>query len=425
MDRSDSGINKYQYDAISQLTKAELPWGDTQEYTYDQVGNRLEMKDKRGIQWYKYDYGDQLLEIESTFNPEGNDMNLALQAKVSVSDEAPPRFKTTFTYDEAGNQVSKTGPGKQTSLYSYDSLNRMVGMDAPGLTPQANTFDTQDRRIGIAGGESEGKTFLRGACGSAILNEVSSKGKATDRYIVLPDGRLVGRVENTGNKVSFYHFDALGNTIATSDKAGNITSTQVYEPFGASRSTPPFKDMFGFVGEHGVESADGELMRMGARFYNEIIGAFISRDYLLLSSLSNTWVYVYSQNSPISSSDPFGLETPRYPSVGECAKQVIDVGLKNAVSAYGSRSSSFGELKNNHISPDTDSGNAILHCTWSCKMAKTIGPEAAKKVGDNHEKLGDNSSKDLSNNSKGIELAGKVNSPADCFNACSKASLTQ
>ena len=313
MDRSDSGINRYQYDAISQLTKAELPWGDTQEYTYDPVGNRLEMKDRRGIQWYKYDDGDELLEVESTFNPEGNDMNLALRAKATVSDEAQARYKTVFTYDEAGNQVSKVGPGKLKSTYSFDSLNRMVGMDAPGSVPQINTFDSQDRRIGISGGESEGKTFLRGACGSSILNEVSAKGKITDRYLVMPNGRMVGRVETSGNKVSFYHFDALGNTIAVSDNSGKIVSTQVYEPFGASRSTPPTKDMFGFVGEHGVESADGELMRMGAREYDSGTGRFISVDMLrkygvsMVGGNKRLHLYGYASNNPVGVIDPFGL----------------------------------------------------------------------------------------------------------------------
>ena len=318
MDRSDSGINRYQYDAISQLTKAELPWGDTQEYTYDPVGNRLEMKDKRGVQWYKYDDGDELLEIESTFNPEGNDMNLALQAKVGLSDEAQARYKTVFTYDAAGNQVTKTGPGKKSSQYAFDSLNRMVGMDAPGSSPQVNTFDSQDRRIGISSGESEGKTFLRGACGSAILNEVSANGKVTDRYLVMPNGRVVGHVENTGNKVSFYHFDALGNTVAVSDGSGNILSTQVYEPFGASRSTPPSKDMFGFVGEHGVETADGELMRMGAREYSSGTGRFISRDPLIMLR-SN--IYGYASNNPIMAIDPRGLyDSSRSQQIGEACK---------------------------------------------------------------------------------------------------------
>jgi len=237
-------------------------------------------------------------------------MNL-VQAKATLSDENPAHYKTTFAYDAAGNQVSKTGPGKITSRYTFDSLNRMVGMDAPGSMPQVNTFDSQDRRIGIASGEAEGKTFLRGACGSAILNEVSSKGKITDRYIVLPDGRLVGRVETSGNKVSFYHFDALGNTIAVSDKAGKITSTQVYEPFGASRSTPPTKGMFGFVGEHGVETTDGELMRMGARFYITGAGRFISVDpirsigFMARRSFS---IYTYASNNPLLFIDSFGLD---------------------------------------------------------------------------------------------------------------------
>ena len=77
-----------------------------------------------------------MLEVESTFNPEGNDMNLALQAKAGVSDETAARYKTVFGYDAAGNQVTKMGPGKIASKYSFDSLNRMVAWMLRGRFPR-------------------------------------------------------------------------------------------------------------------------------------------------------------------------------------------------------------------------------------------------------------------------------------------------
>jgi len=73
MDRTDDGISQYQYDEISQLVKAELADGDVQTYTFDPVGNRLSLTDRRGVQAYSYDAADQLKQIESTFNPQEPD----------------------------------------------------------------------------------------------------------------------------------------------------------------------------------------------------------------------------------------------------------------------------------------------------------------------------------------------------------------
>jgi len=69
MDRTDDGVSRYQYDEISQLVKAELADGDLQVYTFDPVGNRMTLTDRRGVQAYSYDDADQLQQIESTFNP--------------------------------------------------------------------------------------------------------------------------------------------------------------------------------------------------------------------------------------------------------------------------------------------------------------------------------------------------------------------
>ena len=121
-------------------------------------------------------------------------------------------------------------------------------------------------------------------------------------------------METSANRVSWYHFDALGNVIATSDTSGKIVSTQVYEPFGASRSFPSTKGMYGFIGEHGVESSGGELTHMGAREYDSATGRFMSKDPLVIIG-SNP--YSYASNNPVMANDPLGLATNYDPNKGK------------------------------------------------------------------------------------------------------------
>jgi len=307
MDRSDVGISKYTYDETNQLVKAELPWNDMQEYKYDPVGNRLELSDWRGTQWYKYDVADQLLEIESTFNPEKPEFPGNLTASASASDASNPvRFKTAFSYDQNGNEITKTGPGNKTRKLAFDTLNRLTRIESPGSVSRAYGFDPSDERISIDGGESS--RFLRVGTGRGILAELDKQGKIKRRYLMTPGGQLLARVDTSDNKPSWHHFDALGSTVAMTDGKGKTSANIAYDPFGAPRSRPETNERFLFVGQEWVEQDVSGLMHMGAREYSEN-GRFITKDPLGVSwplSISGE-LYIYAWNNPGNLNDPEGL----------------------------------------------------------------------------------------------------------------------
>jgi len=141
------------------------------------------------------------------------------------------------------------------------------------------------------------------------------KGKIIRRYFALPDGRMVGHMDSSANKVSFHHFDALGSSIATTEKYGKLISTNIYEPFGGSVSKPQTGGLFGFVGEYGVESCTEETIRMGARYYDSQTGRFITRDLFILFGLLLR-PYSYVDNNPLIYFDPLGFFT--YKKGGQC-----------------------------------------------------------------------------------------------------------
>ena len=101
-----------------------------QAFTYDAVGNRLTMTrtDKEGtyITFYTYNEENQLL-------------------KKRVYQQTPPglkiRYEVIYTYDEAGNQTSKTRNGIITT-YRWDYENRLISVsNLQGTTTFTYTGD--------------------------------------------------------------------------------------------------------------------------------------------------------------------------------------------------------------------------------------------------------------------------------------------
>ena len=313
MERSDLGPSTFTYDEISQLLTAKLPDGDLQTYTFDPVGNRLSLQDHRGTQRYRYDAADQLLDVESDFNPEGPASPGLVFAGPGAPDPSTQVFKTLYGFDQAGNEVSKVGPGKRPTSYGFDALERLSSVNSPGSVPERYLYDPEGRRCAILQGQKAVKTrFLREGRGRPVLLELDGSGKPTTRYVVLPTGQLLARVGPVDLKPVFYHFDALGSTIALSDSSGRVLTRFSYDPYGSRRPVPATDESFCFVGHEGV-SADGSgLLEMGERFYDCGAGRFLSREGLAMRGIRR-WEghgldnpYAYGATNPLRFIDPTG-----------------------------------------------------------------------------------------------------------------------
>jgi RHS repeat-associated protein len=314
MDRSDVGLSRYTYDEISQLLTAALPDGDFQTYRFDAVGNRLSLEDSRGLQAYEYDEADELLEVESDFNPEQPSMIGPLMTRLGASDASKPLFRTTYGWDADGNQVSKNGPGNKTSRYTFDSLDRLTAISAPGSEPEKYLYNADRQRIATVRGKDSSGTvsvaerFLHLGRGRQVLGDLDGNGRLTKRYILLPSGQLLAHVDTSANRPAFYHFDALGSTVVMSDSANRITAKFVYDPYGARRSTPEAEERYGVVGFEGVEESSSGIVVMGVRAYDYVLGRFTSKDPLgLPESLFARSSYAYARNNPVLYRDPEGL----------------------------------------------------------------------------------------------------------------------
>jgi RHS repeat-associated protein len=116
---------------------------------------------------------------------------------------------------------------------------------------------------------------------------------------------LVAKMTPSGNKY-FYHFDGIGNTIAMTDSNGNMVNKYAYDEFGnLLNAVEGISDPFLYVGQYGVMDEDNGLLFMRARYYDPVVGRFISKDPI--GYLGGINLYAYAGNNPIKNIDPLGL----------------------------------------------------------------------------------------------------------------------
>lgn len=108
------------------------------------------------------------------------------------------------------------------------------------------------------------------------------------------------------NETYSFHYNAIGSTIAISDKSQNIINKYSYGPFGeVSSQIETVLQPFKFVGQFGVMTEPNGLYYMRARYYDPKVGRFISEDPIGLAGGLN--LYLYCSNNPINWVDPYGL----------------------------------------------------------------------------------------------------------------------
>lgn len=139
MNRSDEGLTRYGYDSLNQLTSADFPDRDFQRFTYDAVGNRLNLEERKRT-------------VSSTYDPANQ-----ITTSAETRKEGSATENTTFTFDSAGNQTMEAVDGKKTA-YSWDSENRLLSVVLSNKQKETYSYDSSNRRVLKSG--KEGTYFL-------------------------------------------------------------------------------------------------------------------------------------------------------------------------------------------------------------------------------------------------------------------------
>ncbi|MQY16239.1 hypothetical protein SRB5_64370 [Streptomyces sp. RB5] len=219
--------------------------------------------------------------------------------------------------------------GKLTNTGTAKCLEVPASNTADGTDLQINTCDTSGtaQKWTIA----DKVTYLYDTSGSRIL-EYSAAGstlhlgdadittdpngqpiQATRTYTHPGAPSVIRQAKNgsaTGHRIYVTLTDHLGTATTTVEQAtGQPVTRRTFKPFGETRGTKPaWPDNRGYLGI-GIDDTNTGLTHIGAREYDPSVGRFISADPIIdMADPLQMNGYAYSNNSPISSSDPTGLK---------------------------------------------------------------------------------------------------------------------
>ncbi len=288
----------YQYDVLDRLTVAQTgnPVTNTQQLTYDPVGNRL----------------------NATLS--GNSANLyysgsnQLQAMIGVVAAGYMNGATAlaYTYSNAGRMVSIQSSGTTIANYAVSALGQRVSKTVSGVTTLF-VYDEQGH----------------------LLGEYDGSGNLIEETVWLED-LPVATLRPTGGSgnptpinIYYVHADHLGSPRAVTRPSDNAIMWQWdnLDPFGANaaNANPSGQGTFTyglrFPGQY-YDAETGTAYNYH-RDYDPTVGRYEQSDPIGLWGGVNTYEYV--QSNPLHAADPFGLESPPLFGYGPCPYDFVGI----------------------------------------------------------------------------------------------------
>ena len=268
----DSSV--YTYNAAGQLSREQGPSGDIQ-YGYTRGGSRAAVTTASETVSYRYDEADHLVQAG----------------------------QERFVYDADGNIIERTGPGG-TTRYRYDSENRLVAVTRPDDRTVSFGYAPTGERIWRQDGKNRTWFVTDGVNLFAELDE-DLKPKTTYLHGPGIDRPLLMW---WGDRTYCYHVDHLGSVVALTDERGKLVTTYRTDAFGNAKNR---QDTTGnpLLYTARYYEKDLGLYYYRARFYDPVLGRFLSKDpyYASPESPANVHLYAYVHNVPTRYRDPLGL----------------------------------------------------------------------------------------------------------------------
>ncbi|GAB3239312.1 RHS repeat-associated core domain-containing protein [Glycomyces halotolerans] len=279
-----------------------------QSYTFDAAGNRTSLTDHDTTgtgtdQTWNYTHGTQTAHTLET-----------------VTDTATGEA-TSFGYDQTGNTTSVTGSTGFAQNLTWDATGKIETVTTTGAATSSHgavSGDVGDGTIEFFY-DADGARVMRSTdtvatlyvAGVEITLDKTAGTLSSTRTVALPGG--AARVETAGDQAQIQLTDHHGTgTVAFDCQTGEVTR-RYSDPYGnnlhtattAASGDPIWLGQYGFV--RGTIDPTG-YTHIGARDYNPTTGRFLSVDPIGdLTNAQQLNGYAYSNNSPVTFTDPTGL----------------------------------------------------------------------------------------------------------------------
>ncbi|MFA5115762.1 MAG: RHS repeat-associated core domain-containing protein [Candidatus Omnitrophota bacterium] len=352
-------------------------FSNTYNFTYNDAGH-LTHDDKKDSQNnvifgrdYSYDYaGNRTSETRdaASITYTYNDANQLVSRVISGGETI------SCTYDDNGNLTQQVSTLNGTTNYGYDLENRLVS----AVTPSSSAY------YGYSGDGRRTYSYIDNNeveyiyDGLTPLIERNSPGSYLAAYTRLPGapGGIGGLISShDGTNTLYYHDSNLGNVNQVTNSAGVVIQTYDYDAFGyITAQTGALTAKYAYkTKEYSPETG---LVFFGARYYNPLIGRFITPDPSGMVDGPN--VYLYCLNDTINEIDLWGLET-RTPSQGNpnSSQSFSDGKGGKTVREFGSDGKAIRDTDYGH---NHGAGDPHAHdWDWSGKDPKRLDGRAVPK----------------------------------------------
>ncbi|QIQ06943.1 hypothetical protein HA039_16410 [Streptomyces liangshanensis] len=273
-----------------------------QSFTFDRLGNRATLTEHNTADATKnvtltYSYGRQVA-----------GKGLVQPHTLSAIASTTAGQGSSYTNNDAGNTTDRDLPGNTQDL-DWSTENKLRTITVNGVRT-TYIYDAAGNRIlensptgsTLYLGETELTTDSTGK----ITRASRSYGQAGAPTVV----RTATNGATTGHKLNVLITDQLGTANTSVELGGTQPVTRrAFKPYGEARGPKPttWPNKRSYLGV-GIDDTATGLTHMGAREYDQAAGRFLSADPVIdLADPLQMNGYAYSNNSPISGSDPSGL----------------------------------------------------------------------------------------------------------------------
>ncbi len=271
----------YTYDDLHRLL-SETSGGDypTISYTYNAIGNI--MSKTYGANSYAYTYDTTRKHAVANINFNGNNY--------------------AYTYDGNGNMTAgpdftdPTQTATRAITYNADNLPTNIAWTKAATVTSAFTYDGSGTRV---------KKTIQGGSTTWYIGSHYEKKDSTYTKYIFAGGTRIAKVTTSGYHI--LHSDHLGSSTIITESSGGVVESTEYNPFGTTR-THSGATLTNYKYTDQELDPETGLYNYGARYYDPMIGRFISPDPIVQAPFNPQSLnrYSYCINSPLIYVDPSG-----------------------------------------------------------------------------------------------------------------------